>query len=270
MPATVSVLNGHLVQRVSVLITDPLFYAIAIPAVLITGISKAGVGGGLGMLGVLSMILVVSPPQAAAIMLPILCLMDPVSAWAYRRHWHRGNVAVMLSGAAVGMAGGMLAFGHLDGPVIKLIIGTLVMAFIANYVLAPGSKTEGRTPSRPVGMICGAISGFTSFLIHAGLPTVAIYLLPQRLDKKIFVGTTVMYFFAVNYAKLVPYLYLGLFDATNLATSAVLAPLAPVGVWMGLRINRWLSQTWFYRICYFFLFFTGLKLLYDGAVPYFG
>ncbi len=247
------------------MITDPLFYAIAIPAVLITGISKAGIGGGIGMLGVLSLMLVVSPPQAAAIMLPILCLMDPLSAWVYRRTWHRGNVTVMFSGAAFGMVGGILAFGLLDGSVIRLIIGALVMAFVANNLLALWRKIERRTPSRLVGVVCGAISGFTSFLIHAGLPTVAIYLLPQRLDKKVFVGTTVMYFFAVNYAKLVPYFYLGLFDTTNLATSLVLAPLAPVGVWLGFRINRWLSQTWFYRICYFFLFVTGLKLLYDGA-----
>jgi hypothetical protein len=252
------------------LITDPLFYAIAIPAVLITGISKAGIGGGLGMLGMLSLIMVVSPPQAAAIMLPILCLMDPLSAWAYRRTWHRGNVTVMFSGAAFGMVGGMLAFGLLDGSVIQLIIGTLVMAFIANYLLAPGSKIEGRRPSRPVGVVCGAISGFTSFLIHAGMPTAAIYLLPQRLDRAVFVGTTVMYFFAVNYAKLIPYFYLGLFDTTNLATSLVLAPLAPVGVWLGFRINRWLSQTWFYRICYCLLFVIGLKLLYDGATQLLG
>ncbi len=252
------------------MITDPLFYAIAIPGVLITGIAKGGVGGGLGMLGVLLMIMVVPPPQAAAIMLPILCLMDPLSAWAYRRTWHRGNVVVLLSGAAFGMVGGILVFGLLDGAVIRLIIGGLVMVFIANHLLALGSRVERRTPSRPVGVVCGALSGFTSFLVHSGMPTVAIYMLPQRLDKAVFVGTTVIYFFAVNYAKLVPYFYLGLFDTTNLATSLVLAPLAPIGVWMGIRINRWLSQTWFYRICYFFLFASGLKLLYDGATQLLG
>jgi uncharacterized membrane protein YfcA len=252
------------------LITDPLFYAIAVPAVLITGISKGGVGGGLGMLGVLLMILVVPPPQAAAIMLPILCLMDPMSAWAYRRTWHRGNVAVLVSGAGIGVIAGILVFGLLDGAIIRLIIGALVMLFVANSLLALWRKIEVHRPSRAVGVVCGAVSGLTSFLVHAGMPTVAIYLLPQRMEKAVFVGTTVIYFFAVNYAKLVPYYFLGLFDTTNLATSLVLVPLAPIGIWLGVRINRWLSQEWFYRICYAFLFASGVKLLYDGATELLG
>jgi uncharacterized membrane protein YfcA len=246
------------------MITDPLFYAVAIPAVLISGIAKGGIGGGIGMLGVVLMILAVPPPQAAAIMLPILCLMDPMGAWAYRRTWHRGNVKILFSGAVFGVIGGTVVFGLLDGAVIRLIIGALVIAFIANNLLALWRRIEPRTPRRAVGVVCGAVSGFTSFLIHSGMPTVAIYLLPQRLDKMVFAGTTVMYFFAVNYIKLVPYAYLGLFDATNLTTSLALAPLAPVGVWIGFRINTWLSQEWFYRLCYIFLFAAGLKLLHDG------
>jgi hypothetical protein len=34
------------------LIADPLFYAVAVPAVLLTGISKGGFGGVLGGVGV--------------------------------------------------------------------------------------------------------------------------------------------------------------------------------------------------------------------------
>ena len=66
------------------LITDPLFYAAAIPAVLLFGISKGGFGGGLGTAAVPLMALVISPVQAAAILLPILCLMDLVALWKFR------------------------------------------------------------------------------------------------------------------------------------------------------------------------------------------
>ena len=62
-------------------ITDPFFYAVGIPAVLIAGVSKSGFGGGLGVMAVPLMALAVSPQAAAAIMLPILCLMDLANVW---------------------------------------------------------------------------------------------------------------------------------------------------------------------------------------------
>ena len=69
------------------MITDPWFYVAAVPAVLLFGIAKGGFGGGLGVVAVPLMALVVSPLQAAAVLLPILCLMDLVGLWAYRGRW---------------------------------------------------------------------------------------------------------------------------------------------------------------------------------------
>ena len=67
------------------MITDPLFYALAIPAILITGISKSGFGGAMGGLAVPLMSLVIAPAEAAGIMLPILCTMDAVGLWMQHR-----------------------------------------------------------------------------------------------------------------------------------------------------------------------------------------
>ena len=108
------------------------------------------------------------------------------------------------------------------------------------------------------------MAGFTSFLAHAGGPAVNIYLLPQRLDKALFVGTTVIFFAFANFVKLVPYAFLGQFNLSNLAASAVLAPLVPLGVWLGISMNRRISATWFYRVAYALVFVVGLKLLWDG------
>jgi uncharacterized membrane protein YfcA len=68
----------------------------------------------------------------------------------------------------------------------------------------------------------------------------------------------------VNLSKWVPYAWLGLIDLRTLATSAVLMPLAPLGVWVGIRIARRISATWFYRFLYLGMLLTGLKLVYDG------
>ncbi|MCH8197312.1 MAG: sulfite exporter TauE/SafE family protein, partial [Proteobacteria bacterium] len=109
------------------------------------------------------------------------------------------------------------------------------------------------------------VSGFTSFLAHAGGPPVNVYLLPQRMDMTLFVGTKVVFFIIVNFVKLIPYAWLGQLHAGNLATSLVLIPLAPVGVGLGLWLHRRIDNELFYRICYVILFLVGIRLLYDGV-----
>ena len=110
----------------------------------------------------------------------------------------------------------------------------------------------------------GALSGFTSFVAHAGGPPVQFYLLPQQMNKTLLVGTNVVFFFAVNQMKLVPYAMLGQFSTENLMVSLVLLPLAPLGVWLGLKLHGIVSQTLFYWICYSSMIVAGSKLVWDG------
>ncbi len=62
---------------------DPLFYTVAALGVVLVGFSKVGFGGGIGFLGVLMMSVVATPVQAVAVMLPVLCVLDPMGAWPY-------------------------------------------------------------------------------------------------------------------------------------------------------------------------------------------
>lgn len=249
------------------LITDPLFYAAAIPAVLVAAISKGGFGGGLALLGVPAMALVLPAAQAAAIMLPILCLMDLVGVWAYRRTWDPRNLLVLGIGALIGICIGTATFHVFSDSMIRFLVGCIAIAFTLDYWLRRSrqANTEPKAANRLLGIVWGSISGFTSFLAHAGGAPANAYLLPQRLDKTLFVGTMVMLFASINYAKLVPYYWLGLLPEGNLIMSLVLAPLAPIGVLTGIWLHNRISPTWFYRLCYSFLFIIGLKLLYDGA-----
>lgn len=70
----------------------------------------------------------------------------------------------------------------------------------------------------------------------------------------------------MNLAKWIPYGFLGLLDNRNMLTSLVLLPLAPLGVWVGVRMARRISQVLFYRFLYAGMFLTGIKLLWDGLV----
>jgi len=250
------------------LITDPLFYAVAIPAVVISGISKAGIGGGLGIVAVPLMSLAIAPVQAAGILLPILCALDIAALWAYRRAWHRRNMALMLPGALVGITIGGLSFHYLSDDFVRLIVGTVALAFVAwRWAGETVLRRAGRGPSQPGprGALWAGLSGFTSTIAHAGAPPVQVYLLPQRLDKSVYVGTMAVFFAVVNYTKLIPYGLLGQLSPGNLGTALALAPAIPVGVWLGLRFHRMLSDKWFYRIVFAMLTLTGVRLVSQGV-----
>ena len=101
---------------------------------------------------------------------------------------------------------------------------------------------------------------------HAGGPPVSMYLLRRSLNRTEFVGTTVFFFTVVNYVKLVPYGWLGQFDASNLLTALVLMPLAPLGIEIGHFLHRRVTDLFFFRVTYALLFAVGAKLIYDAFV----
>jgi uncharacterized membrane protein YfcA len=245
-------------------IVDPLFYAAAIPAILLMGISKGGFGSGAGLFATPLMALTLPISQAAAIMLPILIVMDVTGLWAYRGRYSRENLRLILAGGMLGIALGTLTFRYFSDAWIRVILGAMSIAFVAQRYWVRSAQAKAAPRSAARGLFWSAASGLTSTIAHAGGPPLSIYLLPQRLEKSELVGTTVVFFAAVNFVKLAPYWWLGLFDARNLATSAVLIPLAPVGIWLGVTIMRRLPEAIFYRVCYSILLVVGAKLLWDG------
>ncbi|MCG8690655.1 MAG: sulfite exporter TauE/SafE family protein [Minwuiales bacterium] len=246
------------------MITDPLFYLLAVPALLATGIGKGGFGAGLGIVAVPAMTLVVPPLLAAGVMLPILCFMDVFGVWAYRRNWSRRLVLILLPGAVAGIALAALLADRVEENHIRLIIGAVAVLFALDWWIGRRGGNAARPPNRASGSFWAAVSGFTSFVGHAGGPPISVFLLPLKLDKTIYVGTTAIFFAAVNYMKLVPYGWLGLLNQTTLTTALVLAPVCPIGIWLGIWLHNRVSPGLFYRACYVFVFLVGCKLLWDG------
>ena len=245
------------------MITDPWFYIVAVPAVLITAISKGGFGGGLGLLGVPIMALIIAPQQAAAILLPILCLMDLVGLWKFRGKSHPHSLQSLLPAACVGIIIGALTFKFFSADHIRIIVGLIAVIFSLNFWFRPSDRAP-KKPSRLRGSFWGIIAGFTSFGVHAGGAPLNAYLLPLKLVKSEYVGTSIIFFGAINFIKLIPYTLLGQFTPETLSTAAALAILAPIGVLIGVRLHHKISDTWFYQICYSFLFVMGVKLLFDA------
>jgi uncharacterized protein len=253
-------------RRNTTLISDPIFYLVSIPAILLSGISKGGFGSAVGGLGVPLMALAISPPQAAAILLPILCLMDLVGFRVYYKKWDAPNLRIMIPGALIGIAVGTLTFGVFKEDSIRIMLGAIAVLFTLNNWFGFAKKQEPASRSAIKGTFWSGVSGFTSFVAHAGGPPVMVYMLPQRLDKVTFVATVNLFFMIVNAVKLVPYAWLGQLTSANLLTSLFLSPLAPAGVWLGLWMQNRVNHEWFYRIAQTCLLLTGLQLIYQGVM----
>lgn len=246
------------------MIADPLFYLAAVPGVLLFGVSKGGFAGGFGIVAVPLMALTVPPAQAAAIMLPILLVMDLGAMWAYRSSWDRGLIKVILPAGLAGTLIGTLTFRLLSAGGLKLLLGLIAVGFVA-YRATRRSFTGPPAPrSKTKGVFWATVSGVTSFVAHSGGAPMSVYLLPLRLPPAALVGTSAFFFAALNWSKVLPYWWLGLFSPQNLATSAALAPLGLAGIGLGVWVRRRVAEALFYRIIYGFLLVTGLKLLYDG------
>ncbi|MCH9696046.1 MAG: sulfite exporter TauE/SafE family protein [Gammaproteobacteria bacterium] len=247
-----------------------MFYLAAVPAVLLFGIAKGGFGGGLGIIAVPLMSLVMSPIQAAGILLPILCLMDLLSIWAYRGKWVWPELKIMVPASLLGVIAGTLLFGYMNAASVKLIVGVVALLFTSHYWLL---KRQGKTESAnylgwPYGVLSGASAGFTSFIAHSGGPPASMYLLRRPLNKTDFVATTVVLFAVLNFVKLVPYGWLGQLSTNNLLASLILAPLAPLGVSLGVWLHNNVSDRYFFRFVYALLFIVAIKLISDGITAW--
>ena len=245
------------------IISDPFFYAVAIPAVLLLGISKSGFGAGFGSLAVPLMALAVTVPQAAAVLMPVLLLMDLLGIAVFRKDFDKALLKFLVPFALVGTIVGALLFKLLDAKVVAGLFGALTLLFLVQRLIFP-PKPDGLPPPRWLGALLGITAGFTSFIAHAGGPPISAYVIPLRLSPIKFTATMAFLFFVINLSKWIPYAWLGLLDMRNMSTSLVLLPLVPIGVWIGVRFARRVSPVLFYRLLYGGMFITGCKLLWDG------
>jgi uncharacterized membrane protein YfcA len=241
-----------------------LFFSIAVPTVLLIGIAKGGFAGPLVLMGVPAISLIIPPLQASAILLPILVAMDISGLITYRRSYHIQSLKWLLPAALAGVAAGWFMASYITESNIRLVVGIIGLSFVCHAALKSIFGIIETKPGKVSAIFWGTLTGFTSFLTHAGGPTYQIHMMRLRLDPWIFAGTAVIFFSVVNAVKLIPYFLLGQFSTSNLMTSLILLPLAPIGVYIGSRLVKSVSPKWFYLILYIALVPVSIKLIIDG------
>ncbi|WP_353298295.1 sulfite exporter TauE/SafE family protein [Sulfitobacter pacificus] len=245
---------------------DLFFFCVAGPAVIFAGVSKAGFGSGAAFAAASVLALVVPPELALGIMLPLLMLIDVSSLKPYWGKWHAQDARLLILGGLPGILAGILLYRVASADLLRLLIGVVSVAFVLwQLALATGvvRLAKSRMPDR-AGLLFGAITGFTTFISHAGGPPAAFFLLSRGLNKTQFQATTVVVFWALNIVKFIPYAVLGMFTAQTFLANLLLAPFALLGTWLGVRAHVLVPERLFFGATYVLLLLTGGKLIWDG------
>ena len=244
------------------MIIDPLFYAMAIPSVILIGLSKGGLTG-IGALAVPLMAIVASPVQAAAVLMPILLILDLVAVWTYRKTYDKKTLIITIPASILGILIGYILVSQINPNWIRVIIGFIAISFTISYWRSKNeTKPKGHSLSR--GTIWGGITGFTSFVTLTGAPPYQMYLLPLRLEQKTYAGTFMIFFWMNNILKIVPFMMLGQMNKSTLITSSILFPISLIFAFIGIWIVKKLPTKIFYEIIYILLFLVSIKLIIDG------
>ena len=242
------------------------FFLAVVPAIVLYGIAKSGLGGSISLISVPLMTLVMPLSQALAIILPILIFSDMVAVYRFRKEFDLSTLKLIVPFAGIGIFVGSLTFSYFSEDILKFIVGVMGFLFTAHYFIFKKNKDEKSKRNILKGGLCSSIAGFTSFCVHAGGTPTSIYLLPLRLKKEIYVGTRVIFFTFVNLIKLPFYLHLSMLNLQTFKQSMILLPLAVFGIYIGYKILKIIDEKLFYNILYVLILVTSSKLIYDFLI----
>ena len=242
---------------------DP-YLILACLAAWLVGLSKGGLPS-IGMLAVPVLSLVMSPVKAAVMLLPIYVISDVVGMWLYRKEFSLINLKILIPAGVFGVFMGWLTASYISDVAIKLLMGLIGVSFCLNTWFRKNAHTTTQAAHIPKGLFWGTVAGFTSFISHAGAPPFQVYVLPQRLPKAQFAGTSTIVFAVINAAKIWPYQQLRPYSTEDLMSAAVLIPAALIGTFLGAYLTRKMADVWFFRIIQWGLFAVSLKLIADAV-----
>lgn len=250
----------------NILLFDPIILAASLIAVAFVGLSKGGLGGAFGLLGVPIMALFMPPLQAAALLLPLYLLMDAVSLWAWRGQWDKRILWQMVPAGLLGIIIGWLTASIVSDAAVRLLVGLVALGFVVMTIFKaryqPSHTHKGHNTFS--GYFWGLLSGFTSFVAHAGGPTFQIHVMPLRLSPSLYTGTSVVFFAIMNSSKIIPYYALGQFGLYNFSILIPMLPVAVIATLTGAYVVKRMKTETFYPFMYSMVALVSVKLITDG------
>ena len=242
-------------------LTPSIFIAFGL-ACFLTGLSKAGLGGGIGFLMTPMLTLVMPLNKAVGVLLPVLMLADIFTLAVYWKRWEMHRIWVLLIGGIAGITLATFVLVNVSVDLLKKGLAFLVILFLIYRIFEKRILALLTYQVRPWhGLLAGSTAGFASTLAHAGGPPITIYLLLQRLEPSGFISTSALFFAVLNWIKVPYYYFAGLFDFPLQLRLIWLMLLAPLGVWVGRQIVMRLDKVLFERIIITLLVISVVLLL---------
>lgn len=244
------------------------YFFLASLAALLVGLSKGGLSS-MGMLAVPLLSLVISPVKAAVLLLPIFVASDMVGIWLYRKSFDPRNLKILIPAGIFGIFIGWLTASVVSDTVVRLLIGLIGVSFCLNMWLRKTDALTQQAPNLVRGSFWGALSGFTSFISHSGAPPYQVYMLPQKLPKIEFAGTTTLFFAVINATKIIPYQHLRPYAYEDVLSAAAMLPFAFVGTFLGAYLTQRIADKWFFLFIQLGLFGLSIQLIVDAVRVFF-
>jgi len=256
----------------------PVAYIItALLALLVTAVSKGGFGAGVGVIAAPLMYQVAPFAFVNGMWLPVLVACDMATVRKFPREWNPRSFWLIAPGMTIGTLAGafLLAYFSRDAQDLalmkhreawlKFIVSMIAVTFvIIPFVYRPPADAPAWKPKLWQAIPIGIAAGITTMFGHAAGAILIMYMLPQKLDQRIFTGTTGRFFLAFNSLKIPFFIWIaGQLTAETFSYALWLMLIGPLGVLLGAWLNKRLSPIWFVRVTYGSLAVAAGKLLYD-------
>lgn len=261
LPADGLMISGFITHH-TLIHDSPALVSALIGAALI-GMAKAGLAG-CGLAAVVLFADAFGAKESTGVVLPLLIAADFMGYALLRRgggSWRQ--VWPLVPSACIGVVIGWWLLDRLDNTLAKHVIGWLILALLALKLLLDWQRHRlANLHKHPVFVwSLGATAGATTMLANAAGPVMTVYLLAHRFGKGDYLGIFTRFFLFMNLFKVPFSAQIGLINGPSLRTNSVLLPAVVLGIWIGWKTVRVMSQNVFEWAVFVFALVAALKLV---------
>lgn len=220
-------------------------YVVGTIAVLLGGFLQGCLGFGFGLISVPPLLMVLAAAEVVPMQIALSVFLSLPLAWKERRQIQPLLVGPLIIGAVIGLPVGMFVLQHFDGPLLKIVIGTLLV--VMSFTMLTGWSYPIRRQLLalfPIGFLSGIMA--TSFSM-AG-PPIILFLTNQSMDKNQFRANILIYFAVLGVVATTGYASSGAYSQSIIMLISIFVPAVLLGGFAGARVSSRVPQATFRRL----------------------
>ena len=233
-------------------------YIIAAIAIMMGAFMQGCLGFGFGMLSVPPMMMVLPAEVVIPLQIPLSMILIVPLAWQVRHHFEYKLVIPLLIGAIIGMPIGIWILYHLNGTILKLIVGLVLIAVPAIMLTGWSRPVPQRAYTLiPVGIMSAIMQGSMSI----SAPPIILFLTNQGMQKDHFRANVLLYFGGLGIISFISFAYKGMYTVDVIKLIAILIIMVPIGGYAGAKLSSRIPQNLFRSATLLVSGFMGALLL---------